>query len=86
DYGKAATTLERAIAANDKAGRSSKNPRLLEMLNKAYFETKNDAKRMQTLHRLMAVAPSKSTFDQLANAYARRWPKRYQRRASSSSM
>lgn len=69
DYGKAATTLERAIAANDKAGRSSKNPRLLEMLNKAYFETKNDAKRMQTLHRLMAVAPSKSTFDQLANAY-----------------
>ncbi len=68
DYGKAATTLERAIAANDKAGRSSKNARLLEMLNKAYFETKNDAKRMQTLHRLMAVAPTKSTFDQLANA------------------
>jgi tetratricopeptide (TPR) repeat protein len=69
DYGKATTTLERAIAANDKAGRSSKNAALLEMLNSAYFETKNDAKRMQTLHRLMAVAPKSSTFKQLANAY-----------------
>jgi hypothetical protein len=69
DYGKATTTLERAIAANDKAGRSGKNAALLEMLNSAYFETKNDAKRMQTLHRLMAVAPKASTFKQLANAY-----------------
>jgi tetratricopeptide (TPR) repeat protein len=69
DYGKATTTLERAIVANDKAGRSSKNGALLEMLNSAYFETKNDAKRMQTLHRLMAVAPKQSTFKQLANAY-----------------
>jgi hydroxymethylglutaryl-CoA lyase len=39
------------------------------MLNSAYFETKNDAKRMQTLHRLMAVAPKSSTFKQLASAY-----------------
>ncbi len=39
------------------------------MLNSAYFETKNDAKRMQTLHRLMAVAPKASTFKQLASAY-----------------
>jgi tetratricopeptide (TPR) repeat protein len=69
DYGKATTTLERAIAANDKAGRSGKNAALLEMLNSAYFETKNDAKRMQTLHRLMAVAPKASTFKQLASAY-----------------
>lgn len=69
DYGKATTTLERAIAANDKAGRSGKNVALLEMLNSAYFETKNDAKRMQTLHRLMAVAPKASTFKQLASAY-----------------
>ena len=69
DYKKATPTLERAIAANDKAGRSSKNVKLLEMLNSAYFETKNDAKRMQTLHRLMAVAPSQGTFKQLANAY-----------------
>jgi tetratricopeptide (TPR) repeat protein len=69
DYGRATTTLERAIAANDKAGRSGKNAALLEMLNSAYFETKNDAKRMQTLHRLMAVAPKQSTFKQLASAY-----------------
>ena len=69
DYTKATTTLERAIAANDKAGRAGKNAALLEMLNSAYFETKNDAKRMQTLHRLMAVAPKASTFKQLASAY-----------------
>jgi hypothetical protein len=69
DYGKATGTIEKAIAANDKAGRSAKNGALLEMLNSAYFETKNDAKRMQTLHRLMAVAPKTSTFKQLASAY-----------------
>ncbi len=69
DFAKATTTLERAIAANDKAGRANKNVALLEMLNSAYFETKNDAKRMQTLHRLMAIAPKASTFKQLASAY-----------------
>lgn len=69
DYGKAPGTIEKAIAANDKAGRSAKNGALLEMLNSAYFETKNDAKRMQVLHRLMAVAPKSSTFKQLASAY-----------------
>ncbi len=69
DYGKATTTLEQAIAANSKAGRNAKNGPLLEMLNSAYFETKNDAKRMETLHRLMAVAPKASVFKQLASAY-----------------
>jgi tetratricopeptide (TPR) repeat protein len=69
DYGKATGTIEKAIAANAKAGRGAKNGALLEMLNSAYFETKNDAKRMQTLHRLMAVAPKTSTFKQLASAY-----------------
>jgi len=69
DYSKAPGTIEKAIAANDKAGRSAKNGALLEMLNSAYFETKNDAKRMQVLHRLMAVAPKSSTFKQLASAY-----------------
>src|SRR5262245_41152389 len=49
DYGKATGTLEKAIAANDKAGRAGKNGPLLEMLNSAYFETKNDAKRKATL-------------------------------------
>jgi hypothetical protein len=69
DFRNAATTLERAIAAQDKAGRGAKTGALLEMLNSAYFETGNDAKRMQTLHRLMAVAPKQSVFKQLANAY-----------------
>ena len=55
DYGRATGTLEKAIAANDKAGRGGKNAALLEMLNSAYFETKNDAKRILVLHRLMLV-------------------------------
>lgn len=69
DFGKASTTLERAIAANDKAGRSKQNPKLLEMLYAAYHETNNEAKRMQTLHRWIAVAPSASNFKYLANSY-----------------
>lgn len=69
DFGRATTTLEKAIAANDKAGRSSKNGALLEMLNSAYFETKQDAKRKETLHRLMAEAPKAKVFDQLVGVY-----------------
>jgi tetratricopeptide (TPR) repeat protein len=69
DFQKATTTLERAIAANEKAGRTAKIGTLLEMLNSAYHETNNKTKRMQTLHRLMAVAPKAGVFKQLANAY-----------------
>jgi hypothetical protein len=69
DFGKASTTLERAIAANDKAGRSKQNPKLLEMLYAAYHESNNEAKRMQTLHRWVAAAPSASNFKYLANSY-----------------
>lgn len=69
DYRAAPATLERAIAANQKAGRAGKNGPLLEMLNSAYFETNNEAKRMETLHRLMAAAPKASVFKQLASAY-----------------
>jgi tetratricopeptide (TPR) repeat protein len=69
DYRTAATTIERAIAANDRAGRTAKLGTLLEMLNSAYFKTNNEAKRMQTLHRLMAAAPKASVFKQLASAY-----------------
>ena len=65
----AATTIERAIAANDKAGRTAKNAALLEMLYSAYAKTNNDAKRMQTLNRWIAVAPKASTFKYLANSY-----------------
>ncbi len=69
DFRNAATTLERAIAAKDKAGAGAKTGPLLEMLNSAYFETGADAKRLQTLHRLMAVAPKQSVFKQLADVY-----------------
>ena len=69
DFGKATGTLEKAIAANDKAGKSGKNATLLAMLYSAYQETKNDPKRMQTLHRWIAVAPTKDTFKYLANSY-----------------
>jgi tetratricopeptide (TPR) repeat protein len=69
DYRNAATTLERAIAAKDKSGAGAKTGPLLEMLNSAYFETGADAKRLQTLHRLMAVAPKQSVFKQLADVY-----------------
>lgn len=69
DFRNAATTLERAIAAKDKAGAGAKTGPLLEMLNSAYFETGSDAKRLQTLHRLMAVAPKQSVFKQLADVY-----------------
>jgi hypothetical protein len=69
DFSKATTTLERAIAANDKAGRTAKNPTLLKMLYSAYAKTNNDAKRMQTLHRWMAVEPKAEPFKYLANSY-----------------
>jgi tetratricopeptide (TPR) repeat protein len=69
DYGKATGTIERAIAANDKAGRGSRNGPLLEMLNKAYFDTGNEAKRMQTLRRLLAATPKSSVFKQIADVY-----------------
>ena len=69
DFRSAATTLERAIAAQEKAGRSSRTGPLLEMLNSAYFETGNDAKRLETLHRLMSVAPKQSVFKQVADVY-----------------
>jgi tetratricopeptide (TPR) repeat protein len=69
DYTKATSTIEKAIAANSKAGRGNKNVALLEMLNSAYFETKNAAKRKETLNRLMAVAPKSTTFKQIADVY-----------------
>lgn len=69
DFGRASTTLEKAIAANDKAGRSKQNVKLLEMLYSAYNETKNEAKRMQTLRRWVAAAPSVNNFKYLAGSY-----------------
>jgi hypothetical protein len=65
----APATIEKAIAANSKAGRGAKNVALLEMLNKIYFDAKNEPKRKEVLHRLFAVAPKTDTFKQLADVY-----------------
>ncbi len=71
DFRSAATTLERAVAAQERAGKGSSIGPLLEMLNSAYFETGNDAKRLQTLHRLMAVSPKTKVFEQVVDVYAK---------------
>ncbi len=69
DFGRASTTLEKAIAANDKAGRSKQNAKLLAMLYSAYSKTNNEVKAGQTLQRWFAAAPSAETFKYLANSY-----------------
>lgn len=70
DFRAAIPTLEKAIVAAQKAGKPATTiGKLLEGLNSAYHETKNVAKRVQTLHRLMAVAPKAKVFEQLASAY-----------------
>ncbi len=69
-YGPAATTLERAVTAADKSNKpATVKSKLLLALHKAYQETGNDAKRMQTLHRLIVTAPSKDSFKWVASAY-----------------
>ncbi len=69
-YGPAAATLERAVTAADKANKpAAVQSKLLLALHKAYQETGNDAKRMQTLHRLIVTAPSKDSFKWVASAY-----------------
>ncbi len=69
-YGPAATTLEKAIAAAEKAKKpATVTSKLLLALHKAYQETGNNAKRMQTLHRLIVAAPSKDSFKWIASAY-----------------
>jgi len=70
DYRSAIPTLEKAVAASQKAGKPAATiGKLLEGLNSSYNETKNDAKRLETLHRLMAVTPKASIFSQLASVY-----------------
>jgi len=70
DYRPAITTLEKAVVAAQKAGKpASTIGKLLEGLNSSYHETKNEAKRLETLHRLMAVTPKASVFSQLASVY-----------------
>jgi tetratricopeptide (TPR) repeat protein len=70
DYRPAITTLEKAVVAAQKAGKPAATVgKLLEGLNSSYHETKNEAKRLETLHRLMAVTPKAGVFSQLASVY-----------------
>jgi tetratricopeptide (TPR) repeat protein len=69
-YGPAAATLEKAVAAAERSNKpAAVKSKLLLALHKAYQETGNDAKRMQTLHRLIVAAPSKDSFKWVASAY-----------------
>jgi tetratricopeptide (TPR) repeat protein len=69
-YGPAAATLEKAVAAAERSNKpATVKSKLLLALHKAYQETGNDAKRMQTLHRLIVAAPSKDSFKWVASAY-----------------
>lgn len=68
DYRGAAATLEKAYPAARRAGKPvATQVKLLETLNAAYFELKDDAKRLETLHQLMVVQPKTSVFEQLVS-------------------
>jgi tetratricopeptide (TPR) repeat protein len=71
-YQAAAGTLEKAYPAARKAGKPlAVQVKLLETLNAAYFELKNDDRRIETLHQLMVVQPKTSVFEQLVSQYQR---------------
>ncbi len=70
DYRAAIPTLEKAVVAAQKAGKPAATVgKLLEGLNVSYHETRNDSKRIETLHRLMTITPKSSVFKQLESAY-----------------
>ena len=70
DFRAAIPTLEKAVVASQKAGKPAATVgKLLDGLNSSYNETNNVPKRVETLHRLMAIAPKASVFSQLASAY-----------------
>ncbi len=74
DFRGAAPTLEKAIAGADKAHKpAAVTSKLLLALHEAYQQTGNDSMRMQTLHRLMVVSPSKDSFKWIASAYSDKW-------------
>jgi hypothetical protein len=71
DFRGAAPTLEKAVAAAEKARKPvAVTSKLLLALHEAYQQTGNEAMRMQTLHRLMVSAPSKDSFKWIASAYS----------------
>lgn len=70
NYAAAAATLEKAYPAVRKAGKPVKTQvQVLETLNAAYFELKDEDKRIETLHQLMVVQPKVSVFEQLVSQY-----------------
>ncbi|MGH8251448.1 MAG: hypothetical protein ACREVI_12260 [Steroidobacteraceae bacterium] len=70
DFRNAAVTLEKAADGAIKTRKATRTiSNLLLSLHEAYQQTGNDAKRMQTLHRLMVAAPSKDSFKWIASAY-----------------
>ncbi len=72
NYAAAAQTLEKAYPATRRAGKPVKTQvQVLETLNAAYFELKNEDKRIETLHQLMLVQPKVSVFEQLVSQYTK---------------
>jgi len=70
NYAAAAATLEKAYPATRRAGKPVKTQvQVLETLNAAYFELKDEEKRVETLHQLMLVQPKVSVFEQLVSQY-----------------
>jgi len=70
NYAAAAATLEKAYPAARRAGKPVKTQvQVLETLNAAYFELKNEDKRIETLHQLMLIQPKVSVFEQLVSQY-----------------
>jgi tetratricopeptide (TPR) repeat protein len=70
NYTAAAATLEQAYPATRKAGKPVKTQvQVLETLNAAYFELKDEEKRVETLHQLMLVQPKVSVFEQIVSQY-----------------
>ncbi|MBS1199510.1 MAG: hypothetical protein H6R27_188 [Proteobacteria bacterium] len=70
NYSAASATLEKAYPAVRKAGKPVKvQVQVLETLNAAYFELKNEPKRVETLHQLMLVQPKVGVFEQLVSQY-----------------
>ena len=71
-YQAAAQTLEQAYPAARRAGKPvATQAKILETLNAAYFELKDEDKRVETLHKLMLVQPKTATFEQLVGQYQR---------------
>jgi len=70
NYAAAAKTLEQAYPATRRAGKPVKTQvQVLETLNAAYFELKDEKNRIETLHQLMLVQPKVSVFEQLVSQY-----------------